>query len=100
MEEIEKLKFDLEIAKGANRVLSMQIKNYIECCKDVIPDKLFITKSRGNTTVKFRSGKSVTVKRKQGDKDCIETAIAYCIMKSILSPADIRKLIKEAIINE
>ena len=76
--------------------IKSELNKYKECCQDVIPNQLFIHKTRGNTTIKFLSGKSVTVKRHKGDKDCLETAIAYCIMKSLLRPEQLRKLIKGA----
>ena len=45
--------------------------------------------------MEFMDGSSITVKRKQGEKDCIETAIAYCLLKQCLTPADIKKLVTE-----
>ena len=71
------------------------IKHYKDCCEMVIPEKLYVCKKRRNTTIKFRDGSSVTVKRKPGEKDCLETAIAYCILKQLLTASDIKKLIKE-----
>ena len=101
-EKVKELEEELEKAKG---LISWQAKEierlkkkkdeYKECCMMVIPEKIYTHKARGNTTVKFQDGSSMTVKRKQGDKDCIETAIAYCILKQMLTPEDVRKLIKE-----
>ena len=61
----------------------------------VIPNKVYTHKARKNTTVKFLDGSQVTVTRKAGEKDCIETAIAYCILKQLLPASDLRKLIEE-----
>ena len=79
-----------EIAK-----LNLKIKHYKECCEMIIPEKLYVCKKRRNTTIRFRDGSCMTVKRKAGEKDCIETAIAYCILKQLLTAGDIKKLIKE-----
>ena len=59
----------------------------------MIPIKIYTHKERRNTTVIFMDGSSVTVKRKKGEKDCIETALAYCLLKQCLSASDIKKLV-------
>lgn len=61
----------------------------------VIPVKIYTHKERKNTTVKFRDGSQQTVKRKSNEKDCVETALAYCLLHQILSTKDLKKLIKE-----
>ena len=61
----------------------------------LIPIKVYTHKKRRNTTVKFKSGMCVTVKRKLGEKDCIETAIAYCILKQLITKNELEKLIQE-----
>ena len=61
----------------------------------LIPVKVYTHKKRRNTTVKFKSGMCVTVKRKLGEKDCIETAIAYCVLKQLITKNELEKLIKE-----
>ena len=71
------------------------IKHYKDCCTMVIPEKLYVCKKRRNTTIRFKDGSCMTVKRKAGEKDCIETAIAYCILKQLLTASDVKKLIKE-----
>lgn len=91
-EENERLKKELIIARYKLKCLKDAVK-YIE---GLNPEKLYITKSRRNTTLKFRDGQSITVKRKLGEKDCVETAIAYCVTKHLLNNCIIKKLIKEA----
>ena len=71
------------------------IKKLESIVKMVLPEKIYTHKERRNTTVKFKDGSSVTVKRKSGEKDCIETAIAYCIMEHVLPKNELKKLIKE-----
>lgn len=73
----------------------MKIIDLEEIVKMALPVKVYTHKARRNTTVKFADGKCVTVKRKPGEKDCIETAIAYCIMKRVLHNSDIKKLVNE-----
>ena len=79
-----------------NKVSTLKLKKeeYKKLCEMVIPEKVFVHKERKNTTVKFRDGSTITVTRKQGERDCLETAIAYCLLKQILSPADVKDLIK------
>ena len=75
--------------------LKRKVKEYRKCCETVLPMKVHTHKARRNTTVIFADGTSMTVKRKQGEKDCIETAIAYCILKQMLTAKDVKKLIAE-----
>ena len=74
--------------------LKKQVESYKKCCEMVLPVKVHTHKARRNTTVVFRDGSSMTVKRKAGEKDCIETAIAYCIMKQLITNDYLKKLIK------
>ena len=60
-----------------------------------IPVKLYHCKRRGNTTIKFKDGSSVTVKKKANEKDCIDTAIAYAILKHLYPKSVINNLKKE-----
>jgi hypothetical protein len=101
-EDIEKLEIELFNLKNENLFLKQKLekvrtlsKGYKECCKMVIPTKVYFHKERGNTTVKFGDGSSITVKKRKGEKHCIETAIAYCIMKQLLSTSALKKLVKE-----
>ena len=88
----------------AHRLIEAQYKEIIKLRKIVesykransmiIPNKVYTHKARKNTTVKFLDGSQQTVKRKAGEKDCIETAIAYCILKQVLTASDLKKLIE------
>lgn len=75
--------------------LKEKVKAYKDCGRMMIPVKVYTHKKRRNTTVVFLDGSSVTVKRKQGEKDCIETAIAYCLLKQCLTQSEIKKLVNE-----
>lgn len=99
VEELEK-KYELaqqfiEKLNAENFKLRDKVENYKNCCKMVMPNKVYTHKKRKNTTVKFLDGSSQTVTRRAGEKDCIETAIAYCILKQLLTSADLKKLIKD-----
>ena len=78
-----------------NEGLKQRVKAYKECGAMMIPVKVYTHKARGNTTVKFLDGSSITVKRKKGEKDCIETAIAYCLLKQCLTASELKKLVNE-----
>lgn len=85
---------NLKLAQEIVR-LSKKAKEYKNCCLMVLPKKVYTHKARKNTTVKFEDGSQITVTRKAGEKDCIETAIAYCILKQLLPAADLKRLIEE-----
>jgi hypothetical protein len=100
--EVKNLEDELQFSKDHCALLEKELlkakedRDYFKhVCEMAIPEKVFTHKVRRNTTVKFRDGSSVTVKRKSGEKDCIETAIAYCLMKNVLTPQYLNKLIKE-----
>ena len=98
----EELQERIEYLENRNDFLEQRVASLsswkeraTETMKMVLPEKIYTHKERRNTTVRFKDGSTVTVKRKQGEKDCIETAIAYCILKRIMPPCELRELIKE-----
>ena len=97
-EEVESLKQVNERLKTELELLKEWALKAEELLKHMIPNQLFTHKERRNTTIKFLDGSSMTVKRRKGEKDCIETAIAYCVLKQLISPSELKKLIdnKEA----
>lgn len=101
-EQVKELEKDLEFLKKENLTLKAEIENlkrklngFQQCCEMVIPNKVYTHKERRNTTVKFLDGSQVTVTRRPNEKNCIETAIAYCILKQLLPAKDLKKLIEE-----
>ena len=104
--EITKLKEDFELlikpelerlrkVEKERDMLLKKCQAYKECCNMVIPNQVYTHKERRNTTVKFLDGSQQTVTLKKDEKDCIETAIAHCIMKQILTSKDVRELIEK-----
>ena len=77
------------------QALAELVEKYENLCKMVIPNKVYTHKNRKNTTVKFLDGSQQTVTRRAGEQDCIETAIAYCILKQILTAKEVKKLVEE-----
>lgn len=61
-----------------------------------VPVKVYQHRKRGNTTVKFLDGTSITVKRMKGDKDCLETAIVYALFKKFYHKKILENLVKNA----
>lgn len=86
--KVTQLEIDLATEKSKNKVLEDTFKNGM-------PVKIMYHKSRRNTTVKFMDGSSVTVKLKKGERHCLETALAYALMKHIYPTSLIKLLIKE-----
>ena len=92
--ENSKLKTDLEAVSLAKKALEELVEKYKDLCKSVIPNHVYTHKARKNTIVKFLDGSQQTVTRRAGEKDCIETAIAYCILKQLMPAKDLKKLIE------
>ena len=63
--------------------------------KHIHPTRLIHTKSRGNTSVIFYDGSSETVHLKKGEKDCLDTAVAYALIKHVYPKNVIKELIKK-----
>lgn len=74
-------------------------KSRYEAAKEILdhgkPVQVFYHKGRRNTTVKFADGTCTTVKLKKGEKHCIETAIAYAIVKQTFETSYLKKLVRE-----
>lgn len=103
LEEIKKYDEELEKARdSARHALSERDKAYLErdafrrMFDHIHPVKIYKTDSRGNTTIMFEDGSCETVKRKKGEKDCLDTAIAYALMKHVY-PKHILKHLKDNI---
>lgn len=94
-EENERLKKENQRIRFELSVVRDLLARTQKTLKSAIPNQVYTHKERRNTTVKFLDGSQQTVKLKKGEKDCIETAIAYCIMKQILPSKDVRKLVEE-----
>lgn len=101
-DEIRKLEVEVENDKvkimqleQENRKLIDLIQRYKKVCMSIIPKKIYTHKARRNTTVKFMDDSQMTVTRRYNEKDCIETAIAYCVLKQLLPVKDLKKLIEE-----
>ena len=77
-----------------NKTLSDQILNLHKEFNNLTPVKVYHSKKRDNTTVKLRGGKSVTVKRMKGETDCLETAIAFALMKNMYPKSLIKELVR------
>lgn len=77
-----------------NKILSEQVLNLHKEFNNLTPVKVYHSKKR-NTTIKFKSGKSVTVKRMKGETDCLETAIVYAIVKNMYPKSMLKKLMKD-----
>lgn len=70
----------LELENKLDQLRTMVVANdYFKA--SITPIKVYHHKKRGNTTVKFLDGTSVTVHKMKEDADCLETAIVYAIFK-------------------
>jgi len=92
--ENAKLTADVKILETKVECLKELVESYKKCCMSIIPNQVYTHKARKNTTVKFLDGSQQTVTRRSGERDCIETAIAYCVLKQLLPAADLKKLIE------
>ena len=94
LKERNDLEFENEQLKKWVEFLEKRLHKHIMFKLGVTPVQVYHCKTRGNTTVKFLDGKSVTVHKMKGDKDCIETAIAYALAKHYISSSGIKRLVK------
>ena len=101
-DQVRELEKDLEFKEKECQSLQKEVqqlrikcKALKDCCKCVIPVKIYTHKARRNTTVKFMDDSCQTVTRIKGEKDCLETAIAYAVLKQLITKEDLNKLIKE-----
>ena len=106
-DEIKKLENEKNQLSQENNKLAFEVaslKLQLSACHKMLtslrPVKIYGSKSRRNTTVKFEAGNQVTVKRREGEKNCIETAVAYACLKRIIPNSKLKKLIAEAEIHE
>ena len=93
-EKNEELKRENAYLRMINQSMKEMLSKLENHCRKIIPNQVYTHKERGNTTIKFLDGSQQTVKRRKGEKDCIETAIAYCVLKQLMSAKDLRKLIE------
>ena len=93
-EKVEELENENQLLKDFNKALNDVIDKKDNLLKHIIPNQLYYHESRRNTTIKFLDGSSITVKRRKGEKHCIETAIAYCLLKQLMSNSQLKQLIE------
>ena len=100
-EEVRELEKDLEFKDKEIKSLKEELaevrdllNKYRELSRSIIPVKVYTHKLRRHTTVKFMDDSQQTVTRIKGEKDCIETAIAYCVLKQLMPKNDLNKLIE------
>lgn len=97
------------IANNCEKLLeeNKELRNKVELLEKIVngsvgfmdsitPVKVYRCKSRGNTTVKFLDGSSVTVHKMKGDKDSLETAIVYALYKKIYPKKLLTNLVENA----
>ena len=69
----------------------MRIMHITEC---ITPNTNYMFHGKKNTTVKFKNGESITVKRMKGEPDSVETAFAYIIAYKTFGKGGFKKLLK------
>ena len=100
--ELEKLTRENKVLKeerdGLGERLNIQdkvIKELFSALRSFDVDAIYYHKQRGNTTVKFKDGSSITVHLKKGDKNCLETAIAWALMKHNYNINGLMKIVQK-----
>ncbi len=104
-EYLEKINAEIEKLEARNDYLERLLKDKektLDCYRqeyrkfenvemNMTVSAIYHHKQRNNTTIVFADGSSETVHLKKGDKNCLETAIAWALMKHIYN---INKLVK------
>ena len=93
-QENKMLKIELNAANVRVEITRDLIKDHQSFLESKIPTRVYRHKKRGNTTVVFKDGSSETVHLKQGEEDCLETAIIYALVKHSYKKSEIEKLMK------
>jgi hypothetical protein len=93
--ENEELKSEVEELRNFKQVHKQSIRELGKVFASMVPVKIYHHKKRGNTTVVFADKSSVTVHRMKGEKDCVDTALAYAIMKKVCPKVLIKNLLKK-----
>ena len=71
-------------------------KEKLEKMKDrMLPDENFMFHSKRNTTVKFKSGNSITVRRMKGEEDSVEVALAFILAFQNYGKKGFKRLVKK-----
>ena len=92
--EAEDLKKEIEELKRLKEVHKQSVHELANIFSTMVPTKIYHHKKRGNTTVVFADKSSITVHRMKGEKDCVDTALAYAIMKKMYPKVLIKNLLK------
>lgn len=86
--EIERLTRENKVLKEERRGLGELLDQSNRISKDLWSEvrsfqvkAIYHHKKRKNTTIVFADDTSITVHLKKGDRDCLETAIAWALMK-------------------
>ena len=95
VEENEHLKEKLAYKEELLECYSDSFLEYQKLCDSLTAVAIFHHKKRGNTTIKFKDKSTVTVKKKRGDKDCLDTAIAWALAKHIYRISELKKIVQE-----
>lgn len=98
--QIDVLSSELADAKEQLNNAYQEKISFDEMLKSMVPVKVYQHKNRHNTTVKFWNGDCVTVHLIDGDEDCLETAIAFALIKKLYPRKLIKNLVKDAEIIE
>ena len=83
----------LELSENLDKKFQKE-KSFANFTASITPVQVYHNKKRDNTTVKFMDGKSITVHKTKGDKDCLETAIVYAIYKKLYTKKLLELLVK------
>ena len=85
-EKIKEAKLELieKYRKGVNEIHDI-----------ITPDEDYMFHGKKNTSVKFKNGESITVRRMKGETDSVETAFAYIIAYACLGKKKFRQLVKK-----
>lgn len=92
--ENKELKSEVEKLRKSEETHKQLVRELANMFSTMIPTKIYHHKKRGNTTVVFADKSSITVHRMKGEKDCVDTAFAYAVMKRMYPKVLIKNLLK------
>lgn len=96
IQENKRLREEVKRLREIEKSYSDYVEYETKCMSNATPRKVYHSKSRGNTTIVFDDGSSEKVTLMKGEPDCLDTAVAYALMKHMYPKWLIKNLLKNA----
>ncbi len=93
--KLEIIELEIKRLESVNKAQKLIVQEAINIRDNIRPCIVYHSKKRNNTTIKFADGSSITVKKQKGEVDCLETAVAYALVKQVYGKSYLERLVKD-----